>query len=641
MPSRRRWAILPAAIHRIPEWNISDLQSPPCRPNLNGQQNMQKKQPLSLSLWTTSAAGLLCISIWADNAAAEPAPERLILPGETVTTTIMVTVDDFTIDNRSAINITSAGGKGGKVPTEAIFVPGGSEINTFTLENQGTISANGTQPLAFRTDGRSTIINKSGASITSAASDPMGHVIDVSSGTLDVFNSGRIGTSTYERSALEAFNGGTLRLRNDPAGQVISAGTSNTAIDGYRLPNGAPSEKNAWGRIHVNNAGLLAADGEAISLASSSSVVNTGRITGGKAAITANGDDNTVTLGRGSTIIGELVAKEGTTGNRLVFDVGPSASFAYETSGPWELVDKDGRPVVSGSALWAGIGNVEAADELMFERSRNLRFSLDRIARQSRESAGKVFVDSYQSQTLRERGSDYARLELEDHGFVVASSLDFLGHKSIAFANYHAGDLNVDHNTQEITSTSWRFGLVAPDFWRHEGFAASGYVALGTNRYDGTRELLVNQNTTTGVTDLDASWDSTEVEVGLDVEHQYSVTPKLQLVTLAGLSTQIEQVSAYTESDHFAWDDRKIVQGHGRLDAKLDYAASGAATFYAAGGIWSRDIWGGVRWLSHRRQQRELLRRSPERHHIIVATWCPIHAFKTRRRWRGSTDDLT
>ncbi|WP_300550177.1 hypothetical protein [Roseovarius sp.] len=541
-------------------------------------------------IFLLSTAILVTIS---NPAFSEPSSEIRIEEGETSSVGEEITTNDITLENYGTIEVTGAGGKG--APKFAIFVPGDTDANNFTLNNYGLISADELFPLAFRTDGNSFIFNRSGGVITTGTSNLLGTVIDVSSGRLEVNNSGYIGSDEYERTTFHAFNGGTLIINNGPLGDIVSAGASEAAIDGYRYPDGDPGVPGFWGIIHVDNEGSIVAEGAAVSLAASSTIYNRGRIEGGDAAIIANDDNNEVTFGRGSVVIGDIEASAGTTGNKLIFDMGSSTSFIYQTNGPWELVDLNGRPVVFGSAISAGIGNVEVADELMFERSKNLQFSLARLADQQNSGSDDWLFDIYGSYTKRDEAGNTSRLEVESSGLNVGTTLDIFDYNAFAFFNYENSDADIGRGDQEISNKSWRVGLSVPEFWSANGFSMGGHALIGYNNYEGTRQVFVNQSTSTGVMPLDAEWDSVEFEVGASLAHVHQLSSKLSLLSSADLSAQVENIDSYAEGAHFAWDDRTIVQGHGKLSVALNYTPDDSSKLYAEVGAWHRNVWRGER----------------------------------------------
>ena len=347
-----------------------------------------------------------------------------------------------------------------------------------------------------------------------------------------------------------------------------------------------------WDDGTYNLLGQLRSSGPAFILRDRNQATINGTLAGNQ-AIFVTGSSNVLTIESDALIIGNIVSNTGETDNTLRFNVGSAQSFVFATSGNWTLQDLDGRAVVAGSAMAAGIGNAETADELMSDRSMSLDSSLARLERQSSFGERQALFDAYGFSQSRDEDGTTSAYELDSRGMTIGLPLELLGNQAIAFVNYHDSEIDVASGTHDIDARSLRFGLSVPQMWSGENYNIGIYAVTGRNSYDGTRDVLVNQNTTTGITTIDASWDSTELEIGADVTSNMALASKLTLDSSLGLAAQVERIGSYAEENYFAWDSRTIVQAHAKAEVTLGYQATDTTRIYGTAGAWRRDVRSG------------------------------------------------
>jgi hypothetical protein len=316
-------------------------------------------------------------------------------------------------------------------------------------------------------------------------------------------------------------------------------------------------------------------------------------------------EGNTLQLNEGAIIIGGIQSSDGVSFvNSLDINVGAAQSYVYTLNSKgtigvdslaWQVDDLDARSFVSTSTLAAaaGIGNVETADELMFDRAFSLDGSLARLGLQETTGERQALFDAYGFSQSRDGNGITAAYELDSRGMTLGMPLDLLGHDAIAFVNYHDSEITIASGTHDIFAQSLRFGLSVPQMWSGEDYDIGLYAVAGRNSYDGTRDVLLNQNTTTGIATVDSSWDGTELELGVDASIGYDVSERLSIGGSLGLAAQVERVGSYSEQNYFAWDRRTIVQAHAKAELTLGYQASTSTRLYGTAGAWRRDVRSG------------------------------------------------
>lgn len=434
-------------------------------------------------------------------------------------------------------------------------------------------------------------------------------------GTLDILTSGSVTVSNAPVRASGATSDGFLI--NNAGGIAATNARSGVAID-LKDVSGGNAEVNRvlnYGTITGQRYEAIVAEGDAkvsiinhgtvtsnsgtdfwatIKIGDDSSIMNYGNIfqmgSGGQ-AVELNGRNSSLTIGEGSRIIGAL--KTGHSSNTLILDVGSAQSYVFSTTGNWTLQDRDGRAVVEGSVMAAGIGNVETADELMFDRAFNLDTSLTRLERQVVFGDSRALFDAYGMSQSRDDNGTTSAYEVESRGMTVGLPIEAMGRSAVAFLNFHDSQLDIATGTHEIEAQSFRIGLSAPEVWAGETYSVGLYALAGRNSYDGTRGVLVNQDTTTGITTVDAAWDSSEFMVGIDASTRYELSEQMSLDSSFGLASQVEQVGAYSEQNYFAWDARTIVQAHAKAEVTLGYQASDRTQIFGTAGAWRRTVLSG------------------------------------------------
>ena len=503
------------------------------------------------------------------------------------------------------------------------FINGGSSTTaTITLENGSKVYAvdEGIDNLGASTitiDGYLEV----GDSINTGADG-----IDVANSTITIGATGEI-IASGDGLWVDGANGNIIQIFGRITGgdDAVDAAADNNIVVGstghlIATDNGIEAEDDnvvrIWGRISSNDHGIdlgsntssntggnvvtiysgavVRADDRGIQFDNSGNTLQLhGTVIGDNDAISAVGGDNTITVNEGAILIGNLASGANTSGNTLRFDVGSAQSYVFATTGSWTLEDLDGRAVVEGSAMAAGIGNVETADEMMFDRAFGLDGSLARLERQATTGERQALFDAYGFSRSSDENGTTAAYELDSRGMTIGMPLDLLGHEAIAFVNYHDSEIDIASGTHDIDAQSVRFGLSIPKMWSGENYDIGLYAVAGRNSYDGTRDVLVNQNTTTGITTVDASWDGTELELGVDTSMRNAVSERLSIDSSLGLAAQVERVGSYSEQNYFAWDSRTIVQVHAKAELTLGYQASNSTRLYGTAGAWRRDVQSG------------------------------------------------
>jgi hypothetical protein len=186
-------------------------------------------------------------------------------------------------------------------------------------------------------------------------------------------------------------------------------------------------------------------------------------------AIYSQGNNNVININKGSVIVGNISAHPDVTGNRLNINLGAGSSYVYSTTGSWTVSDINNRPMVTGSAYAAGIGNVSTASQSLYERTSQITQSLDDRVRtyDAKQNTSQDFwVNTYYSDSNRGgQGLSGSNLSFNQYrsgitaGFNVKNSYT----PTELIVNYEHGKLNIDEGNQGISSNSVMAGTLFPD----------------------------------------------------------------------------------------------------------------------------------------------------------------------------------
>ena len=229
------------------------------------------------------------------------------------------------------------------------------ETSGFTLTNSGSLIGNDSKAINLRDTQNPTITNNKGATISGTSNT----IVQQS-------------TATEDATGLTITNHGTIKAEGSSSQRAIYIYQS-----GGELAEDATITNSSTGNIYNTQ------DTPTIAIDTSSTLTNSGTIENRNSpsskSIYIVGNNNTVTLKDGGKVIG-LIDSDG-TGNKLRIQHGAGQSYYYETEGTFDLEDLDGNVIVKGSAGSVGQGGNEILDEILGQKSINLRKSIIKFKR--------------------------------------------------------------------------------------------------------------------------------------------------------------------------------------------------------------------------------------------------------------------
>jgi hypothetical protein len=398
------------------------------------------------------------------------------------------------------------------------------------------------------------------------------------SGTISVSGANNHGISSYA-SLSNITNSGLISVSGVGAIGIIvwdfkNGGNITNTINGVIEVSGWTGIALSNDNSVLNNYGSITGNSGIIAFNPSSTVNNFGRVVGTEGnAISFQAINNTLNLYKGSVIVGNIY---GNTGSRLNIELGSGASYAFSTTGTWTVSDLDNRPMVTGSAYAAGVGNITTASQSLYERTSQITQSLDDRLRThdlKQQASQDFWMNTYYSDSSRGgQGLSGSNLSFNQYrsgitaGFNVKNSYT----PTELIVNYEHGKLNIDEGNQGISSNSVMAGALFPDIKKLFTGTLSAKAMLGYSDFSGDRKVLTNDITFNGSRNVTASYQSSHLTIGSAWTKTLYQTDKVILDTLVGIDLNTQHINSYSESDLFKWNGRTINQLQERVTLGME-----------------------------------------------------------------------
>ena len=275
---------------------------------------------------------------------------------------------------------------------------------------------------------------------------------------------------------------------------------------------------------------------------------------------------NTVQLNKGSSVIGGILGNGLYTANNfLKLNLGAGASYSFATTG-FMVTDLNGRPMVTGSAHAAGVGNVVSASQSLYERTSQITQSLDDRLRTydlEQNTDQPYWINTYYSDSSRGgQGLSGSNLSFNQYrsGITAGFNVKNTYTPTELIVNYEHGKLNIDEGNQGISSNSVMAGALFPDIKKLFTGTLSAKALIGYSDFSGDRKVLTNDVAFNGSRNVTASYQSSHLTIGSAWTKTLYQTDKIILDTLVGIDLNTQHINSYSESDLFKWNSRTINQ---------------------------------------------------------------------------------
>lgn len=551
-------------------------------------------------------------------------------------------------DNAFSTNTNSGSISTTGVGSYGIFSNGASSSNI----NSGSISTTGVEGLGIFSNNDTTITINSGTILTSGVSSDAIY----SFGSYDnITNLGNISTIGFESRGIISFganttikNFGSISTTNNNSTGISSWGANATIINtgtittlGDDMPIHISADGIASYTLHANisNSGIIRTFGpnaygirsyaSYLTLSNSGTIFSSGSnshgifLTGQYSVINNSGtikatdigakaiylesdiamgtaNQTILNLNKHSLITGDIFASSSVTSAKLNFNLGAGASYAYSITGPWTITDLNNRPMVTGSALAAGVGNITTASQSLYERTSQITQSLDDRLRThdlKQQPSQDFWINTYYSDSGRGgQGLSGSNLSFNQYrsgitaGFNVKNSYT----PTELIVNYEHGTLNIDQGNQGISSNSVMAGALFPDIKKLFTGTLSAKALVGYSDFSGDRKVLTNDVALNGSRNVTANYQSSHLTIGSAWTKTLYQTDKIILDTLVGIDLNTQHINSYSESDLFKWNGRTINQLQERVTLGMEMKPFvKPLTLFGRVGIERRDLISG------------------------------------------------
>jgi hypothetical protein len=554
-------------------------------------------------------------------------------------TTIGAYADGIYLENYDGTNHTNAVNMTGNITTTGASGYGiylrnsswtSSSSNTVNMTGDITTSGSGASGIYLLNSGNNTnTVNMTG-SITTSGGYAYGIYLENSYGTntINTINmSGNIITSGanangiyLNNSASPTLNGSNTNNALNMSGDITTTGSSAHGIHLNNTSSTAPSfgtnnntmanTVNITGNISTNGSGshgiYLTNNGYGTNNVMTNIVNIYGRISAtgsSRYAIYGGNADSTYTnivqLNKGSSIIGAIGWLFDVGTNKLNLNLGAGASYSFATTG-FTVQDLNGRPMVSGSAYAAGVGNITTASQSLYERTSQITQSLDDRVRThdlKQQPSQDFWVNTYYSDSGRGgQGLSGDNLSFNQYrsGITAGFNVKNTYTPTELIVNYEHGKLNIDEGNQGISSNSVMAGALFPDIKKLFTGTVSAKALVGYSDFSGDRKVLTNDVALNGSRNVTASYQSTHLTLGSAWTKTLYQTDKVLLDTLVGIDLNTQHINSYSESDLFKWNGRTINQLQERVTLGMEIKPMvKPLTLYGRLGIERRDLLSG------------------------------------------------
>jgi hypothetical protein len=485
-------------------------------------------------------------------------------------------------------NITTTGDD-----TYGIYLINSGTSSTNFVNMTGNITTSGSVGIALYNDlgtSSTNTVNMTGNIVTSGPYNGNGafgvSLLNSGTSSTNTFNmTGDITTSSYAAYGIYLTNSDTSNTSTNTVNMTGNITTNFAYTHGVVLTNSGTSSSNNFnmtGNITTSGSGA-----SGIYLRNSGNNTNTVNIAGRISATGSNSyaidssnsdatSSNTVQLNKGSSVIGGIYGGGTYSANNfLKLNLGAGASYSFATTG-FTVQDLNGRPMVTGSAHAAGVGNVTTASQSLYERTSQITQSVDdrlRTYDAKQNTSQDFWINTYYSDSNRGgQGLSGSNLSFNQYrsgitaGFNVKNSYT----PTELIVNYEHGKLNIDEGNQGISSNSVMAGALFPDIKKLFTGTLSAKALVGYSDFSGDRKVLTNDVAFNGSRNVTASYQSSHLTIGSAWTKTLYQTDKVILDTLVGIDLNTQHINSYSESDLFKWNSRTINQLQERVTLGME-----------------------------------------------------------------------
>ena len=504
----------------------------------------------------------------------------------------------FTILYCSSVYAADITGSGNEVTGESSVLQNIAGNDAELTIKSGATLERANNPIKTNTHLRATIVVESGATVSTSSGSNTIQAIDAgkglsitNSGTVKAANSKAINLTDVEEGTLTNNSGGIIQANTNTISMLESSDpddtTDNITINNYgtifATDNSDIGTNTIKSDIDSTNITVNNFKGGHIYQTSSSAVV----VMGGSATLNNSGKienkdgpaQNAITLSgsAGATLnlkdSGIVIGKINITGSghNIKVNHGMGQSYYYDTtgSGTYDLEDLDGNIIVKGSAGSVGQGGNEILDELLGQKSINLRKSISKFKRSEQylnqnDSWSEVFS------SFEKRQGEKKSLRLEHNNWRAGANIIQPGENSNQIFSIETGrqEFSKDHNIDRI---SFSGGFLSGEKQTKFNSNVETFFLLGVTLNKSTRRILTN-TTTSGFLDIDDEYFNYDALLG--AKFLNDVIPEFSYSLGYSLTPNHE------ESKYYKWEKKDLLNASVALSDEYLFLSDDKSKLY-------------------------------------------------------------
>ena len=414
-----------------------------------------------------------------------------------------------------------------------------SADTTLTISNSSTLRNQLNNMININGQDNGTVIIEAGSTAETTV-DKSNTINGASASGLTITNSGTIisarskaiNLTDAEDGSLTNNSGGIIQANTNTISLLNNSGTTNNmTINNYGTIFATDDDNDGTNTIksddNSTNVTINNFKGGHIYHTSESAVV----VAGGSATLTNSGkienkdgpSQNAITLSTdgatGATLIlkdsGIVIGKINITdsGHTIKVNHGMGQSYYYDTTGGggYDLEDLDGNIIVKGSVGSVGQGGNEILDELLGQKSINLRKSISKFKRSEQYlNQDDAWTEMFTS--FEKRQGEKESLRLEHNNLRAGANIIQPGQNLNQILSIETGrqEFSKDHNIDRISLSAGLLSDVKPTKFNSN---SETFFVMGVTLNKSTRRILTN-TTTSGFLDIEDEYFNYDAVLG-------------------------------------------------------------------------------------------------------------------------------
>ena len=451
-----------------------------------------------------------------------------------------------------------------------------SADTTLTISNSSTLRNQLNNMININGQDNGTVIIEAGSTAETTV-DKSNTINGASASGLTITNSGTIisarskaiNLTDAEDGSLTNNSGGIIQANTNTISLLNNSGTTNNmTINNYGTIFATDDDNDGTNTIKSDddstNVTINNFKGGHIYHTSESAVV----VAGGSATLTNSGkienkdgpSYNAITLSTGGATGATLILKDSgivigkinitDSGHTIKVNHGMGQSYYYDTTGGggYDLEDLDGNIIVKGSVGSVGQGGNEILDELLGQKSINLRKSIGKFKRSEQYlNQDDAWTEMFTS--FEKRQGEKESLRLEHNNLRAGANIIQPGQNSNQILSIETGrqEFAKDHNIDRISLSA---GLLSDEKQTKFNSNSETFFVMGVTLNKSTRRILTN-TTTSGFLDIEDEYFNYDAVLGTkflndmvpDISYSigYSLTPN------------------HEESHYYKWEKKDFI----------------------------------------------------------------------------------